>query len=255
MSTPHEEIYVDPVHESRPAGWRVGDLLFAPMLCAAPRLDIAGEERTQTALRDVLARMDEFLVAGGATRQDVARVTFFMRDVLERPILNGVWAEWFPHEDDRPPHKYVPARHADGVNVGAQVIAVLGRHRTVLEIPGIVHNDPMSMGASLGELVMSSRLFGSMPDLDEQISLLFDRVRTLLSGAGARLDALTQAVFFVGSEEIGQHVERRWHREWPAGSQVPVTHVVIADLGGGNGFPRVEVMALTSADDKEGSGR
>ena len=245
MTAVHEEIYLDAVHESRPAGWLVDDLLFAPLIVASPRPDLEGEARTIAALRDVLTQMDAFLVAGGAARRDVARVTFFMRDVRERPLLNTVWAEWFPDGDDRPPHKYVPAEHAEGVNVAIQVLALLGRRREVLEIPGVQHGDPMSMGAQLGELVTSSRLFGSAPELDDQISLLFERARLLLSGADAELAALTQATYFVGSEEIARRVEERWDEHWSGYDVRPAMHVVIADLGGGNGFPRVEVLALT----------
>ncbi|HVB05646.1 MAG TPA: RidA family protein [Acidimicrobiales bacterium] len=236
------EVFIDPQGGAPADGMRIGDLVFAPLLRARPAGGPAGEERTRAQLAEVLDTMDRFLDAAGATRGDVVRVTFFLRDVLERPILNDVWERWYPDAADRPPHKYVPGVHPDGVNVAIQVLALLGARREVLEIPGVQHGDPMSMGALTANLVTSSRLFGAQEDLDDQITLILERAAILLGGAGGGLGNLTQATFFVGSGEIGEAVRRRWDAEPPAeGARM---HIIEADLGGGNGYPRVEILGL-----------
>lgn len=238
------EIFLDPIVDSRPAGVQVGSILFAPYIVADPTPDVAQGERTATQLADVFSKMDDFLAAADATRAEVVRVTVFMRDVLERPVLNDVWARWYPDADDRPPHKYVPAVHPDDVNVGIQVLGLLSSEREVLEIPGVRHSDPMSMGARTGNLVTSSRLFGTEPDLQDQISLILERASALLGQAGGALSDLTQATFFVGSPEVGDTVQSRWDSAFPKGARAPVIHIVEANLGGGNGWPRVEILGL-----------
>jgi enamine deaminase RidA (YjgF/YER057c/UK114 family) len=241
------EIFVDPIHDSVPAGVQIGSLIFAPRISADATPDLPAEERTEAQLVDVFTKMDAFLKAAGATRKDVARVTVFMSDILERPILNGVWERWYPDADDRAPHKYVPAVHPSDINVAIQVICLLNQDRTVLEIPGVQHGDPMSMGARTGNLVTSSRLFGAQPELDDQITLILERASILLEQAGGNLADLSQATFFVGSPEIGDAVLARWERDFSKGKSVPSVHIIEANLGGGNGFPRVEIMGLVGS--------
>jgi len=240
----YREIFLEADRDSRPAGVQVGPVIFAPFVAAEPTPLLGLEERTAVQLADVFTKMDALLEAAGASRRDVVRVTVFMRDVLERPVLNEVWSRWFADANDRPPHKYVPAVHATDVNVAIQLLALLDSDREVLEIPGVQHNDPMSMGARTGNLVTSSRLFGAQPDLDEQISLILERASTLLEQAGGAFGDLTQATFFVGSPEVGDAVQARWDASNSGGVEDPVIHIVEANLGGGNGWPRVEILGL-----------
>ena len=242
-----QEIFVDQIHESRPAAVRIGPLIFASKISADPTPDLQPDARTAAQLANAFSKMDALLSAAGATRRDVARVTVFMSDVLERPILNDVWERWYPDPQDRPPHKYVPAVHPENVNIAIQVICLMDLDRRVLEIPGVQHGDPMSMGAKTGNLVTSSRLFGAQPDLDDQITLILERATELLEQAGGHLVDLTQATFFVGSPEIGDAVLTRWEREFADGQNVPRVHIVEADLGGGNGWPRVEIIGLVNS--------
>jgi enamine deaminase RidA (YjgF/YER057c/UK114 family) len=131
-----------------------------------------------------------------------------MPDLSLRPRLNTVWAEWFPNSADRPPHKYVPLNDLPpGQLVQLQAFAVRGTTRQVLEIPGMVHGDPMSMGVRMGDLVFSSRIVGTNTasgttpdDPQEQATLAFDNVRTLLARAGAVPADLTQVTAFITSD-------------------------------------------------------
>lgn len=240
------EIFLDPVRESRAAGMCVGDVLFVPFLLARAEASVEETDRTRTQIAEVLTEMDRVLDAAGATRHNVARVTFYMRDVYERPILNEVWRGWFPDPDDRPPHKYVPAQLPEGVNVAIQVLAIVGADREVLEIPGLAHGDPMSMGACTANVVTSSRLFGTLSDLDEEITLVLERVDILMDQAGGGADEITQATLFVGSPEIAAVLTERWNAHWQGHSRRPRTHLIVTDLGGGNGFPRIEILGVLS---------
>jgi enamine deaminase RidA (YjgF/YER057c/UK114 family) len=238
------ELFLDPLRESRRAGVRVGDLVVAPFLEGAPSAS-GGAAATRAQLEGVLATMDLVLDAAGAMRSEVIRVTFFLRDVLERPILNSVWEEAFPDPAARPPHKYVPARLlGEGVRVAIGVLALVGASAQVLTIPDVAHVDPMSMGQRSGNVVTSSRLFAAEDDVETQLTRLLERARLLLSAAGGELSDLTQATFFVGTPEIAEAVDARWQAGWSPSEEPPVLHVIEADLGGGNGLPRVEILGL-----------
>lgn len=245
MSAPIlREIFIDPINESRAAGMCVGDVIFVPFLVAKADGSVEASERTRIQIGDVLTTMDRVLDIAGATRHDVARVTFYMRDVYERPILNEIWRAWFPDPEDRPPHKYVPASLPDGVNVAIQVLGIVGADREVLEIPGVEHGDPMAMGARVANLVTSSRLFGTQADLEEEITLVLDRVGIIMEQAGGVADEITQATLFVGSTEIAAVLIERWNAHWEGRAHRPRTHLIVTDLGGGNGFPRIEILGV-----------
>lgn len=245
MSVPiFRELFIDPVHDSRAAGIQFGDLVFLPWLTAKPNGKGVSTDRTHGQLETVLTSMDVALAIARIGRPEVARATFFMRDVHERPVLNDVWEHWFPDPSDRPPHKYVPARLPDGCDVALQVIAVVGGKRSVLEIPGVSHVDPMAMGAQVKNLVTSSRLFGTLSDLDEEMELVLNRVRILMQQAGGGLDEIQQATIFVGSQEIATAFRKRWKSYWSQAAHSPRIHVIVTDLGGGIGFPRIEILGL-----------
>jgi len=143
-----QEIYLCPEHSSRPSGVRLGAMLVAPALTSVdPCTGRLRGEGLEAQLRAAFENMILFLKAGGAGPEHVARVTVFLTDLAERQLLNVVWSELYPDPNDRPPHKYVPAALPEGVLATVQVLALPDAPRRVLEIPGLVHQDPMSMGA------------------------------------------------------------------------------------------------------------
>jgi 2-iminobutanoate/2-iminopropanoate deaminase len=176
----------------------IDHLLFAPAI--GPRTD--GDFATQ--LRAALEGMRATLQQAGLDLTDIGHVTVYMADIDLKPVLNQVWTEWFPNSADRPPHKYVPVDLPSGQLVQLQVFAVKDGRRQVLEIPGLVHGDPMSMGTRIGDLLFSSRIVGtdtasgSTPSGPAaQAPIAFDNLRTLLAQAGATASDLSQVIAFI----------------------------------------------------------
>jgi 2-iminobutanoate/2-iminopropanoate deaminase len=241
-----QEIFLCPEHNALPAGVRLGPMLVAPALTAAdPCSGAIADDGLEAQLRAAFANMDRFLDAGGAGRGHVARATVFMADLSERQFLNLVWAELYPDPNDRPPHKYVRAALPEGVLAAIQVLALVGAPRRVLEIPGLVHGDPMSMGALTGNLVTSSRIFGGghSEDIDAHTAALFESAAVLLQSAGGSLANLTQVTAFIGGPEYRESVEQAWRRVTGTGPDAPVLHILETDLGS-NGVPRIEILGL-----------
>ena len=242
-----EELYLCLEKNSKPVGVKLGSLVFAPNL--APVDPCTGAIKGKDLDGQISATfdaIDAFLKSAGLGHDNLTRVTFFMTDLTERKKLNPPWEKWFPNPNDRPPHKYVPTSLPEGLLVSAQVMALADApNRRVLEVEGLVHQDPMSMGALTGNLITTSRIFAGQrsEDVAQQTASVFESVGAVLKDAGAQYSNLTQVTAFIGDPKFQTIVEKEFERLVGTGKDAPVLNVLETDLGGG-GFPRVEILGL-----------
>jgi enamine deaminase RidA (YjgF/YER057c/UK114 family) len=236
---------VDPVANAM----RIDDVVIAPALTPTDASTGGIPQGIEPQIRGVMANLDQLLANSGLTHSDVARVTFFLRDLDQRKLLNDPWEEAFPDPQDRPPHKYVKASLPDGVDVMAQVIAFAnlpnGTTRRVLAIDAVVHHDSMSLGAVVGNLLTTSRIPSGQPgdDADEQTALAFANVDALLKQASASFANVQQLTVLIHDAKYREGVERELGRYLDKQGGAPVLNVLETELGG-VGFPRLEVIAL-----------
>jgi 2-iminobutanoate/2-iminopropanoate deaminase len=88
-----------------PMGARVGNILFSSGIAGKdPATNKVAEDATQQA-RFAFQNMRTLLANGGATLEDVVRVTVFVKDESVRDAINAEWIACFPDPKDR------PARH------------------------------------------------------------------------------------------------------------------------------------------------
>lgn len=208
---------------SMPAAYRIGDVIYAPRITPADLNGrITGEFEEQ--LDQALTNMKDILGDAGATLENVAHVTVYFKDVTWRPRLNTVWERWFPDPNDRPPHKYVPIPFDGDAVTELQVYAFAGARRQVLEIPGVQHQDPMSMGVKIGGHIFSSRLFagGGVQGIEAQTDACLTNMDRLLENAGATRQALTQVKAFVKDPADAGYLSKR----------VDAVDVLVTDLPG-----------------------
>ncbi len=225
----------------------MGPVLLLPWV--TPGASVAASD-TETQLRDIFAQMDGLLESAGCTRDDVARVCVFLREVSDLPILNGVWSDWYPDEHDRPPHKYVPAVLPEGRRAAIRVIARPGAKRRVIELTTVRHGDPMSLGALHGELIVTSRVIparghfaGSTPTAGEYAAHVLGNARTVMEAGGAELSHLQQATVFIGHSEFRAAVEEQWASFVASGATNARLDIVEATLNR-DGLPRIEIVAI-----------
>ncbi|MEE2760989.1 MAG: RidA family protein [Pseudomonadota bacterium] len=242
-AAPFAEIYIDPAASAAPDGVRLGDFIVAPGLYGG-----AGDAETQ--MRAACTNMEAFAKAAGGGLDDITRVAVYMATLEDRPVLNEVWVEWYPEMDDRPPHKYAAAALPVGRVFRFLVLGVLNTERQCLVIPGMQHGDPMSMGVRSGNLIASSRIFGShahtgerAKDATEAADLVFTHVATLLADGGAGWTNLTQLTAFIGEAEFRPLIEERWSARTAGLGNAPHLNVIVTTLAGGPN-PRVEILAL-----------
>ena len=75
---------------------RAGDLLFVSGIVAVDAAgDLVGGEDVVAQTRQVLANMREVLAAAGCDFGDVVKVTIFLSDVDDRPLVNPLRQEAF----------------------------------------------------------------------------------------------------------------------------------------------------------------
>ncbi len=251
-----QELYLDVEHSSLPAGVRIGNLVIAPALTPIdPATGALAGDDEESQLRGVLQNMDRVLAAAGCTSRNVARVTLFMRQVSDRAAMNKVYKEWYPNEDERPPNKYLQAQLPEGIHVQAQVLALVGSNARAIEIPGIHHNDWMSLGGLNGNLLTSSRIFGTdpttgkgSPDASGHTAIIFENADRLLALASGDWDNLTQATVFYQGDHLLEEISQQWRKRAGKGSGQQVLNLVETDLGGqaldGVLLPRLEIVAL-----------
>ena len=243
VATPFTEIYINPASSAAPDGVRLGDFIVAPGL-------YGGTGDAQTQMQAACTNMEAFAIAAGGGLDDITRVAIYMATLEDRPVLNEVWAEWYPVMDDRPPHKYAPAALPVGRVFRFLVLGVLKNERHCLVIPGMQHGDPMSMGVRSGNVIASSRIFGShahtgerAKDAAEAADLVFTHVSTLLAEGGAGWSNLTQLTAFIGEPGFRPLIEERWAAQTARLANVPHLNVIVTTLSGGPN-PRVEILAL-----------
>ncbi|MCA1648169.1 MAG: hypothetical protein LC797_22820, partial [Chloroflexi bacterium] len=226
------------------------ELFFAPALTAEHPITGKLPDGFEAQLRGVFPNMQQCLKAAGLTLENVAHVTVYMQDINWKPILNKVWTELFPDPNTRPPHKYVPVAFDDQrILAQLQVFAVRGAQPRVLEIPGLVHGDPMSMAAQTGNLLLSSRIVGTdtatgqtPADQQHQADTAFANMQTLLHQAGASLDSLTQVIAFINDSAGQQATQTAWDKMFADKQNRPSLHFLNAHLPG-NTTVRLEIIA------------
>jgi 2-iminobutanoate/2-iminopropanoate deaminase len=214
-----------------PVGLRVGDLIHGLRLGAAD---------PASALDD----LKHVVQAAGASLDNVAQVSFFVKDAAQLKAINPAWLQKFPTDDDRPTYKFMTAPALpDDRPVHLEFFAIANQRRTLLHIPNVAHTNPIPMAVRIGNYVFSSRVLpydsqtGQPPeDVERQADCLFQNIRTLLDVAGASPDDITQARLFLSDLDTFPIAQRYWQAV-VGGPKTPPLHITHYTLA-----PSLKVM-------------
>jgi enamine deaminase RidA (YjgF/YER057c/UK114 family) len=187
--------------------------------------------------------LDRLLSAASTDRRSILRIGGYLRDLDEKDLLNDEMVRRFPDASQKPVHKYVPGTLPPGVAVSLQVIARVGIQREIIEIEGIKHNDPISLGAKAGNLVVSSRVQGRLAEsaVEQAERLIESHARTVLRHVGGDLQHVTQTTWGIGDPAYAVDVASVMQRFWPA--KTPDLRIIEADFPH-SGLPRLEFIAV-----------
>lgn len=110
-----------------PAASRIGPLLVSSIV--AP-FDPGGRKvpaEPEAQIENLFTHVGNILAAGGATWDDVAKMTFFVSDIALRDLINDPWAQRFPDAASRPArHTQVTAGGGSRPLVTCDVLAYVG---------------------------------------------------------------------------------------------------------------------------------
>jgi enamine deaminase RidA (YjgF/YER057c/UK114 family) len=125
---PRRSIYVDEIaHQSPiPNASRIGNIIVSGL--------IRGADPATGKLADTLERqcafmfqhMREAVEAGGATVEDIIKVTVWMKELTRKPI-NDEWVKVFPDPTSRPARQVMEVPMEPGVLVQCDFMAVTER--------------------------------------------------------------------------------------------------------------------------------
>jgi 2-iminobutanoate/2-iminopropanoate deaminase len=201
-----------------PVGVRNGDVIHG--------LRISGVDPS-----DALDNLHHAVERSGASLDNVAQVSFFVKDPALLKTINPAWLRMFPDDNDRPTYKFMTADLSAERPVHLEFFAVAGQRRKLLHIPNVAHNNPIPMGVRIGRYVFSSRVLPYDPQtgqpaesVERQAECLFQNIRTLLDVAEAQPEHITQARLFLFDLDSFQLAQRYWEA-FVVGSATPPLQV------------------------------
>jgi 2-iminobutanoate/2-iminopropanoate deaminase len=122
--------------------------------------------------------------------------------------------------------------------------------RKSIEIPGVHHQNPIPMGAKIGNVVYSSAISGLEPnaksppsDPDKQAEVLFRNIRTFMEHAGGTPDDIIRMTVYVKEEQYRDSINKEWLKMFPDENNRPARHTLKAPVRGEALF-QIEVVAV-----------
>jgi enamine deaminase RidA (YjgF/YER057c/UK114 family) len=96
----------------------------------------------------------------------------------QRESVYEVWEATFPDPADKPAFKVVEAPLPEGVHFRLDFLALLGRRRTRIDIPGVDARDPT---VRIGPWLFTSRLHGTSPETGQTVDGLRAQAKQALA--------------------------------------------------------------------------
>jgi 2-iminobutanoate/2-iminopropanoate deaminase len=219
------EIFGADANDPIPVGIRVGKLVHGLRINGLPAQGIEAQ------LELAFAHLRQLVERAGASVDNIAQVSFFLKQRQDMAAINKPWVELFPNEQDRPTYKFMVADLPGEELVHLQLWALAGERRTVLQIPGVAHTNPIPMGVRIGNMLFSSRVLPYDPEtgrpaggVERQAECLFENVRRLLAVGGARPEHITQARLFLADPAYAPVAEQHWRALVGSSDPAPVLH-------------------------------
>jgi 2-iminobutanoate/2-iminopropanoate deaminase len=210
-------------------GLRVDDLVYGCRITGRDRRNGRCASGLARQADDALSNIDSYLRDFGGTLDNVARVSFFLRDPRDIRKVNEAWTARFPSKDNRPTYKFMGARLGDEEEVRLDFLAVLGQQRKCLYLPAVAHGNPIPMAVRMGRYLFSSRILPFDPATGEpgrggaaQARLAALNADAVLELAGVPWSAVTQGRAFVADPGDDEFVRAEWARRFESGAAAPM---------------------------------
>ena len=123
--------------------------------------------------------------------------------------------------------------------------------RRSFEVHGLRHENPIPMGCIIGNLMMSSGIFGMEPetrnfpdDIEGQCKLMFENVRRVMAAAGGTPDDIIKMVVWAKDKSFKNAVNKEWLEMFPDEHSRPARHTMIYGGFTGKALVQCEITAV-----------
>ena len=123
--------------------------------------------------------------------------------------------------------------------------------RRSFEVSGLGHENPIPMGCIIGNIMMSSGIFGMEPetrkfpdDVEGQCKQMFENVRKVMAGAGGSTDDIIKMVVWAKEKTFKNAVNKEWLAMFPDEHSRPARHTMIYGGFTGNTLIQCEIVAV-----------
>lgn len=108
-----------------PMGARVGNMIFSSGIMGKDPVNNELPQDVGLQAKFAFENMIALLKAGGATLDNLARMTVFIKDESARPAVNEQWLKHFPDPHDRPARHTLVYDLPGGMLLQLEVVAVI----------------------------------------------------------------------------------------------------------------------------------
>jgi len=109
-----------------PMGARVGNLIFSSGIMGKDPATDQLPEDVESQARFAFLNMRALIEAGGATLDNLAKITVFIKDDSARAAVNAEWLKCFPDPLDRPARHTLIYDLRGGMLLQLEIFAVIG---------------------------------------------------------------------------------------------------------------------------------
>ena len=125
---PRRSIYVDEIaHQSPiPNASRIGNIIVSGLIRGADPATGKLADTLEQQCTFMFQHMREAVEAGGATVEDIIKVTVWMKELTRKPI-NDEWVKMFPDPASRPARQVMEVPMEPGVLIQCDFMAIIER--------------------------------------------------------------------------------------------------------------------------------
>ncbi|UOE43307.1 RidA family protein [Agromyces larvae] len=129
--------------------------------------------------------------------------------------------------------------------------------RTSIHLESFAHENPVPVASRIGPYLYSGVLTARDPrtkeipeGLDEQVAVVFERIRELMAAAGGGTGDIVKLTFWVSELRDRTAINREWVAMFPDPADRPARQVMAARLDRG-ALVQCDVVAVLAADARE----
>jgi enamine deaminase RidA (YjgF/YER057c/UK114 family) len=245
-----ESIEIPPVNHGNtpiPMACRIGGYLFTSGIFGRDPVTAEMPESAEQQCANTLRNLANVLKKAGAEPGDVSNVAVYLKDNSTRPLFNAPWLEMFPDQPDRPSrHAHIVPGLAGAVQIQATAVIqsqqkesrAMAAWRTSIDIPPVMHQNPIPMASRIGNMLFSSAISGRDPatgatpaTIDEQCANVFKNLANVLAKGGAKPGDVGQMTVFIKDPATRPIFNKYWLEMFPDEHSRPARHTHVGDDG------------------------